>query len=166
MALNKIWCDDVYLHAIIKKDHTTLPIHPYLGYVFNPIPSVEGVMIQEGSLCAMSYALGIPSWSIFGLVALTWEVLAPFSSAVPFFQFKWVADLDAFTNGHSQIKCSKAAAMVAMLLTLLSFLHFPGQAHYELLLHVLNPIGVVTLSTFFFISTILFQMPLPILWGS
>ena len=107
MAFNKIWSDGVYLNAIIKEGHTALSIYPSLGYIFDPIPSVEGIGIQEGSLCAMPYALGIHSWGIFNLAILTQGVWAPFSGAIPSFQFKWVAVLDAFTNGHSWIKCSR-----------------------------------------------------------
>ena len=58
-------------------------------------------------------------------------------------------------------KMFQAAAMVAVLLILLSFLHCIGQVHYELLHHTLNPIGVITLGTFFFISTILSQVCYP-----
>ena len=100
------WSNSVYLHAVIKEGHTALSVDSYLGYLFDPIPLVEGIGIQEGNLHTMSYALGIPSGSAFGLVALTWGIWAPFSGAIPSFWFKWVADLDDFTNGHSQIKCS------------------------------------------------------------
>ena len=67
---------------------------------------MEGIGIQEGSLCMMPYALGILSLGAFGLATLTLGVQSPFSGAIPSFQFKWVAVLDAFTNGHLQIKCS------------------------------------------------------------
>ena len=53
------------------------------------------------------------------------------------------------------------AVMVAAFLILLSFLHCPGQVHYELLHYALDPIRVVTLGTLFFISTILFQVCYP-----
>ena len=107
MAFNKIWSDGVYLHAIIKEGLTALSINPYLGYVFIPIPLVEGIGIQEGILCVKPYALCIPFWGTFGLAILTWGVWAPFSGAITSFQFKWVAVLDAFTNGHSLIKYSE-----------------------------------------------------------
>ena len=55
----------------MKKGHTALSIDPYLSYAFNPIPLEKGAGIQEGSLCAAFYALGIPSWGTFSLVALT-----------------------------------------------------------------------------------------------
>ena len=51
-----------------------------------------------------------------------------------------------------------AAAMIAVFLILLRFLHCLGQAHYKLLCHALDSIGVISLGTFFFVSTILFQV--------
>ena len=70
MILDKTWHDSIYLCAIIEEGHTAVSINLNLGYVFDPIPSVEGIGIQEGSLCAMPYALGI-SWGTFGLATLT-----------------------------------------------------------------------------------------------
>ena len=67
MAFNKIWSDGFYLCSGIKEGHTALSINPYLGYVFDPIPLVEGIRIQEGILCAMPCALCVPSWG-----TLTW----------------------------------------------------------------------------------------------
>ena len=106
MILNETWHNSIYLHTIIKEVYIALSINSYLSYVFDPIPLVEEIRIQEGSLFVMSYTLGIPSGGTFGLATSTWGVQAPFSSTIPSFQFKWVADLDAFTNGHSWIKCS------------------------------------------------------------
>ena len=60
MILNKTWHNTIYLHAIIKESHTALSINLYLGYVFDPTPSVEGIGIQEGSLCVTSYAWAAP----------------------------------------------------------------------------------------------------------
>ena len=102
----KLGGNHVYLCTIAKEGHTALTIDPYLCYAFYPIPQEKGVRIQEGSLLLMFNALGIPSWGTFGLAILTWGVWAPFSIAVPSFQFKWAVDLEVFTSGHSQIKCS------------------------------------------------------------
>ena len=71
MAFDKTWCDSVYLCTVIEEGHAALSINPYSGYIFNPIPSVEGTGIQEGSLFMTPYALGIPSWDAFGLATLT-----------------------------------------------------------------------------------------------
>ena len=67
----EIWHDSIYPHAIIEKVHTALSVNPYLGYIFDPIPLVEGIGIQEGSLHTVPYALGIPSWGTFSLATLT-----------------------------------------------------------------------------------------------
>ena len=77
-----------------------------LAMFLTPYYQEKGVRIQEGSLCAMPYALGVPSWVAFGFATLTGEVWAPFSGVIPSFQFKWVANLDVFTSGDLQIKCS------------------------------------------------------------
>ena len=46
-----------------------LSIDPYFSYILNPLPSLEGIRIQEGSLCALLYTLGAPvraslAWSL------------------------------------------------------------------------------------------------------
>ena len=46
-----------------------LSIDLQLGYIVNPMPSLEGVRIQEGSLCMSLYALGAPSGGVVGVVA-------------------------------------------------------------------------------------------------
>ena len=107
MILDKTLHNSIYLCDIIEEGHTALSINPYLGYVFDPIPLVEGIGIQEGSLCVMSYTLVVPSGGTFGLVTLTWGIQTPFSGAFPSFQFKRVPDLDALTNGHSWTKGSR-----------------------------------------------------------
>ena len=66
MILNKTQCDSIYLHAVIKECYAALSVNPYLCYIFDPIPLVEGIRIQDGSLCMMPYALGISSWGTFG----------------------------------------------------------------------------------------------------
>ena len=83
MGFDKTWCDGVYLHAIVKEGHAALSINPYPGHVFDPVPLLERARIQEGSLCAMSYALGIPFWGAFGGVTFPRGVWAPFFGAIP-----------------------------------------------------------------------------------
>ena len=51
-----------------------------------------------------------------------------------------------------------AAAMVAVFLILLGFLHCLGQVQYKFLCHTLNSIGVIALSTLFYVTAILFQV--------
>ena len=62
------WDDGIYLHAIIEKSHAALSIDLHLGYIFYPIPMLEGISIQEGSVCASPYTLGASSWGVLGMV--------------------------------------------------------------------------------------------------
>ena len=67
-VFDKAWLDGYYLCTIIKEGHTALSINPYPGYIFDPVPLVEGTGIQEGSLCMTPYALAVLPWSTFGMV--------------------------------------------------------------------------------------------------
>ena len=42
--------DGVDLGAIVQESHTTLTIYIHFSYVFDPMPMLKGVQIQEGSL--------------------------------------------------------------------------------------------------------------------
>ena len=97
---NRLGGNCIYLCTVIEKGHIALSIDPYLSIIFDPIPPEKGVGFQEESLFVPSYLLDIPSWGTFGLAILTGGAQAPFSGAVPSFQFKWAADPDGF------IKCS------------------------------------------------------------
>ena len=57
MILNVSWHNGVNLCTMVQETHTALPTDFYPGHVLNPIPSVKGVRIQEGSLCMAFYAL-------------------------------------------------------------------------------------------------------------
>ena len=70
MAFDKTQHHSVYLCTIIEESHAALSVNPYPSYIFNPIPLVEGIGIQEGSLCMMPYVLGVPFWGAIGLAAL------------------------------------------------------------------------------------------------
>ena len=50
MGFDKIQCNGVYLFGIIKEGHAALSVNLYPGYIFNPIPMVQGIGIQEGSV--------------------------------------------------------------------------------------------------------------------
>ena len=67
----KLGSNGIYLHTIIEEGHTALSVNPYLDYIFDPISLEEVIRIQEGSLCVMSYTLGIPSRGAFSLATLT-----------------------------------------------------------------------------------------------
>ena len=69
VIFNKTWHYGVDLGTIFQEGHASLSIDSYLGYILNPILSVKGVRIQEGSLCLVFHALGVPSWGTFGMVA-------------------------------------------------------------------------------------------------
>ena len=107
MIFNEPWHNGVYLHAIVQESHTALPINPYPGYIFHPIPSFKGIRIQEGSLCMTFYALGVPPWGTFNMVNFPGGVQAPFIGAIPSFQFKCKPVLDANTSGQAQMKWSR-----------------------------------------------------------
>ena len=61
-------CYGIYLHTIIEESHTTLSVDLHLGYIFGPIPMLEGIRMQEGSLHTLSSALGTTSVAAFSVV--------------------------------------------------------------------------------------------------
>ena len=61
----------VFICMLLLRRAIQLSINSYLGYSFDPIPLMKGIVIQEDSLCAMPYTLGIPSWGTFSLAILT-----------------------------------------------------------------------------------------------
>ena len=69
MSLHVSGHNGIYLHAIIKEGHRALSTDLHLGYILDPMPLLEGIRIQEGSLCASLYALGAPSGVVIGMVA-------------------------------------------------------------------------------------------------
>ena len=101
------WCDGIYLSTIVQEGHTTFPIYPHFSYVFNPIPLLKGVWIQEGSLQSSFYTLGA-SISVFFMVLVifggTW---APFIDAIPSFPFHCFFSLEVFTSSQLWMKCSR-----------------------------------------------------------
>ena len=91
----------IYLHAIIEESHAALSVDLHLGYIFDPIPMVEGIRIQEGSLCMLSYALSATFVATFCMVSLVRGTWAPFFGAIPSLQFKSNFAPNAFTSGQS-----------------------------------------------------------------
>ena len=59
------WHDGIYLGTIVQEGHTTFPIYPHFSYIFDPVPLLKGVQIQEGSLQSSLYALGASIWELF-----------------------------------------------------------------------------------------------------
>ena len=62
MILHIIRCDGIDLCTTVQESLTTLPVDLHFSYIFDPIPMLEGVQIQEGSLLESCYALGTSSW--------------------------------------------------------------------------------------------------------
>ena len=69
MSLHVAGHNGIYLYTITKEGHTALSIDLHLGYILEPMPLLEGVRIQEGSLCTLLYTLGTPSGGIIGMAA-------------------------------------------------------------------------------------------------
>ena len=68
MIFSEPWYNGVDVGAIVQESHASLTVDSYSGYVLDPVPSVKGVGIQEGSLCLAFYTLGVTSWGNFGMV--------------------------------------------------------------------------------------------------
>ena len=82
VILNKPWHNGVDLGTIVQDSHASFSIDSYPGYVLNPIPSIKGIGIHEGSLCLAFYALAVPSWGTFSGVTFVWGAQTPFFGAV------------------------------------------------------------------------------------
>ena len=76
--------DGIYLGTIVYEGHTTFPIYPHFSYVFDPIPLLKGVQIQEGNLQIGFYASGASIWGLF-MVLVVRGVWASFVDAIPSF---------------------------------------------------------------------------------
>ena len=103
------------------------PLTLTLATFSTPYHCWKRVRIKEGSLCVMSYTLGILSWGAFGRVAFPRGVQAPFFSAIPSLQFKFGSFLANFTSGQSLDEMIQAAARIAAFLTLLCIFHSSGE---------------------------------------
>ena len=104
VIFNDPWHNGVDLCATVHESHAALPIDSYSGYILDPVSSVKGVQIQEGSLHSVFYALGIPSWGTFTVATFPGGVWAPFFGVIPSFWFKCESVLDAATSGQSRMK--------------------------------------------------------------
>ena len=94
------WHDGIYLGTVVQRGHATFPIYLHSGYVFDPIPSLERVWIQEGSLQGGFHALGASVWGVSAAVIVVRGVQAPFVNAVPSFPFNCFLSLEVFTSGQ------------------------------------------------------------------
>ena len=107
MTLHITGCYGIYLCTIIKESHVALSVDLHLGYIFDPMPMLEGIRIQEGSLHTLTYALGATAMAAFSVVTFVGGAWIPFFGAIPSLQFKCDFAPNALTNGQSQMKCSK-----------------------------------------------------------
>ena len=98
--------DGVDLHPIVQESHTTLSINSHSSYILNPMPMLNGVWIQEGSLLGWLYALGTSVWRFFSVVAVAGGVWAPFLDAVPSLPFNCGFSLKVFMSRQLWTKCS------------------------------------------------------------
>ena len=64
------WNDGIYLGTIVQEGHTTFPIYPHFSYVFDHVPSLKGIQIQEGSAWSSLYALVASVWGIFVVLVI------------------------------------------------------------------------------------------------
>ena len=62
--------DGTYLGTTVQEGHTAFPIYPHFSYVFDPIPLLKGVQIQEGSLQSGLYALETSIWGLFAALVV------------------------------------------------------------------------------------------------
>ena len=100
------WCDGIYLGTIVQEGHTTFSIYLHSGYVFNLLPLLKRVCIQEGSLQGGFYALGASIWGLFGALVVVRGVQSPFIDAISSFLFNSFLSLEVFISGQLQMKCS------------------------------------------------------------
>ena len=92
------WNDSIYLGTIVQEGHTTFPIYLHFRYIFNPVPSLERVWIQEGSLQGGFYASGASIWGPFMAFIVVGGVWTPFIDAIPSFPFNCFLSLEVFTS--------------------------------------------------------------------
>ena len=103
MILHIVGGDGVDLHAIVQQSLAALPIDLHFGHIFDPVPTLKGVWIQEGSLLRLGFALGTSSWGFLGIATFIWGVQIPFLDAIPSLQFNWALSLKALTSRQLQI---------------------------------------------------------------
>ena len=98
--------DGIYLGTVVQGGHTTFLIYLHSGYIFDSIPLLERVQIQEGSLQGGFHTLGASIWGLFMVLIVVGGVWAPFIDAIPSFPFNCFLSLEVFKSGQLQMKCS------------------------------------------------------------
>ena len=146
--------DGVYLGTIVQEGHTTLPIYPHLSYVFNPIPSLKGVWIQEGSLWSGFTPQEPPSGgSLWHWLLLEGSGLPSSMPSPPCHltvSFPWNS-LQAGNCGWNVLGCYSSSSAFY----LLGHPYSPCQANHKLFWHSFDSTRIITL-LIFIITSILF----------
>ena len=96
--------DGIYLGTIVQESHATFPIYLHLSYILNPVPSLGGVQIQEGSLWGGFYASWVSFWGLLAAFIVVRGIQAPLVSAIPSFLFNCFLSLVVFTSGQLWMK--------------------------------------------------------------
>ena len=147
--------DGIYLGTIVQEGQTTFPIYPYFSYIFDPVPLLKGVQIQEGSLQSGPYALGASIWGS------SWCLLLSEGSWLPSLMLSPPSCLTVSYSGSLYKRAIVdemfwAATMVAAFLICLGIFHWPCQMNHELLCHPINSTGIITLGIVIITSILFF----------
>ena len=161
MVFNELWHNGVNLCTIVQESHADLPIHPYPGYVFNPIPSVKGIRIQEGSLLFGILCLGCPVMGHLWHGCLSLRGPGSLLQHNPLSPVKMLVCSRCHYWWTISDKVIQAATVITMFLLLLSILHCSGKAYSEFPCHAFNAIWVFAVSTFLFVSVLFLQVCYP-----
>ena len=150
--------DSVDLGAVVQESHTTLSIYPHCSYVFDPVPMLNGLCIQEGSLlggfmpqeplsggssmhCLLSEGSGLPS----SMPSPPWHLTVYFP-------------LKSSWKGNFMDEMFWAGTMVAAFLICLGVLYSTCQAYHKLLCNSMDSARIVTLLVFIATGVLFFQM--------
>ena len=129
----------------MKEGHATLSVNCHPGHIFDPVPLLERVGIQEGSLwhpTPWAYCSGVPSVELpflegSGLPSLVPSPLCGLNS-IPFWLLSPAIPDEMMWSG----------AIVAVFLFLLCVLHCYGKAFHEFHCHTIEAIRILAISTF------------------
>ena len=150
--------DGVDLGTIVQESHTTLPIHPHSSYILDPMPSLKGVQIQEGSLWSGFYASRASVRELFTPLVIVRGVWGSLCWCHPSLPFNCFCLLEVFTSRQLWMKCSGVLQVVAAFLICLGILYSPCQAYHKLFCNSFNSTRIVTLLSFVIDSILFFEM--------
>ena len=125
------------LGTIVQESHTSLPIYPHSSYVLDPIPSLKGVQIKEGSLQSGFHTLEASIWGLFMVLLVARGVWAPFVDAIPSFPFNCFFPWKSLQAGNVD-EMFQAATVVAAFLICLGIYCSLCQTNHKLLCYPFN----------------------------